>query len=112
MARVLEGFHGRGRQGFLRRATLAACLPSARRVFFGRCAIVRLRLAASAALPMLRRAAAFCFAVAIAISFIMSTELAGQSTENSLVSRMPAGACSRSTRLYPRRAKKSAALVV
>lgn len=47
------------------RLTLFACLPSAVRVFFGRCEIVRLRLAALDAFLMFRRAAVFCFVVAI-----------------------------------------------
>ena len=49
----------------LRFATLAACFPSAVRVFLGRCAIVFFFLAAAAAFLMLRRAAALCFPVAI-----------------------------------------------
>lgn len=53
-------------QRFFRLATLEACLPSAVRVDFGRCAIVRLFLAVSAAFLMFFRAACFCRAVAIA----------------------------------------------
>src|SRR5438445_1776672 len=49
----------------LRRAAFAPSFPSAVRVFFGRCAIVRLRRAAAAAFLMLRRAAARCFPDAI-----------------------------------------------
>jgi len=49
---------------FLRRATFEACLPSAVRVAFGNLLIVRLRLAAAAALPMFRRAAARCLLLA------------------------------------------------
>lgn len=49
-------------------ATFAACLPNAVRVFFGSLLIVFFALAAFAALPMLRRAAAFCFAVAMVFS--------------------------------------------
>ena len=42
------------------RLTLFACFPSAVRVFFGRCAIVRFRFAAPAALLMFFRAAVRC----------------------------------------------------
>ena len=45
--------------------TFAACFPSAVRVDFGRCAIVRFRFAARAALGIFLRAAALCFRVAI-----------------------------------------------
>jgi hypothetical protein len=48
--------------------TLAACLPSAVRVDFGRCAIVRFLLAARAAFLMFRFAARLCFIVAMAVS--------------------------------------------
>jgi hypothetical protein len=44
-------------------AALAASLPKATRVRFGRCAIVRFRFAAVAAFLTFRRAAAFCAAV-------------------------------------------------
>jgi hypothetical protein len=44
-------------------AALAASLPKATRVRFGRCAIVRFRFAAAAAFLTFRRAAAFCAAV-------------------------------------------------
>jgi hypothetical protein len=44
---------------------LEACLPSAVRVFFGNREIVRFLLAAFAALPMFRRAAALCLRLAI-----------------------------------------------
>jgi len=46
-------------------ATLAACLPSAVRVFFGKREIVRFLRAAFAAFLMLRRAAALCFLLAM-----------------------------------------------
>ncbi len=52
-----------------RLATFAPCLPSAVRVFFARCATVRLRLAARAAFLMFRRAALFCFDEAILAAF-------------------------------------------
>ena len=48
--------------------TLAACLPSAVRVDFGRCAIVRFLLAARAAFLMFHFAARLCFIVAMAVS--------------------------------------------
>ena len=47
--------------------TLLACLPSAVRVFLGRCAIVRMRLAAVAAFLMFRFAAVLCLVVAITV---------------------------------------------
>src|SRR3954470_2210736 len=50
-------------------ATFAPCLPSAVRVFFGRCLIVFFRLAADAAFFMFFLAAAFCLVVAMAIPF-------------------------------------------
>jgi hypothetical protein len=45
--------------------TLAACCPSARRVFFGKCFKVCFRFAAFAAFLMFFRATARCFWVAI-----------------------------------------------
>lgn len=51
-----------------RLAAFAPSLPSAVRVFFGRLAIVRLRLAACAAFLMFRRAAALCFDEAMLLS--------------------------------------------
>jgi hypothetical protein len=55
-------------------AALGPSLPSAVLVFFGRCATVRFRLAALAALLMLRRAAERCLAVAMPYSSV-SVEL-------------------------------------
>ena len=46
---------------FFRRAAFAPSLPSAVRVFAGRCATVRFRFAAAAAFFTLRRAAVRCF---------------------------------------------------
>jgi len=45
--------------------TFAACCPSARRVFFGKCFKVCFRFAARPAFFMFLRAAARCFCVAI-----------------------------------------------
>jgi hypothetical protein len=56
------------RRPAFRFAVFAPSLPRAVRVSFGRCAIVRRRLAAFAALPRFLRAVAFCFAVAIIAS--------------------------------------------
>ena len=47
---------------------MAACLPSAVRVDFGRCAIVRFLLATRAAFLMFHFAARLCFIVAMAVS--------------------------------------------
>jgi hypothetical protein len=49
--------------------TFAACFPSAVRVAFGRCTIVRAFRAAAAAFLMFFLAARFCFAVAISFSW-------------------------------------------
>jgi hypothetical protein len=49
---------------FPRRATFAACLPRALRVFAGSLLIVRFLFAAAAAFATFRRAAAFCFELA------------------------------------------------
>jgi hypothetical protein len=48
-------------------ATLDACLPSAVRVDFGRCAMVRFLFAVAAAFLMFFLAACFCLAVAITV---------------------------------------------
>src|SRR5207302_4587590 len=50
---------------FFRRAAFAPSLPSAVRVFAGRCATVRFRFAAAAAFFTLRRAAVRCFLLTI-----------------------------------------------
>jgi hypothetical protein len=52
-------------------ATLAACLPKAVRVFFGRLAIVRFFFAAWAAFLMFFRAAVRCLAVTISHPVVM-----------------------------------------
>jgi hypothetical protein len=63
---------GNGRRyaglSYFRFATFAACLPKAVRVFLGRCAIVRLRLATADAFLMFLRAEVFCFVDAISMS--------------------------------------------
>ena len=56
-------------------ATFAPCLPSAVRVRFGRCAIVRFFLAVLAALRMFLRAALRCFSFGIVLSFLMAFEV-------------------------------------
>jgi hypothetical protein len=57
------------------------------RVDFGRCAIVRFRLAALAAFLIFRRAAAFCLLLAIASSSVMLEILNGAFVSQSLVFR-------------------------
>lgn len=64
------------RAAFARR-TFAACLESAIRVRFGRCAMVRFRFAAPIAFRMFRRAAARCFSDAIAREPLRDTCQAG-----------------------------------
>lgn len=66
------------------RATLAACLPRAVRVFFGRLAIVRFFFAAAAAFEMFRLAALFCRGVAIYPEF---TRPAGRASIEEIVDR-------------------------
>ena len=63
---LAEGFFYRAFRRFLL-ATDDACLPSAVRTDFGRCAIVRFLFATPAAFLMFFRAALFCFVDAIAI---------------------------------------------
>lgn len=53
-------------------AVLAASLPRAVRVFFGKCAIVLFRRAALAAFLMLRFAAVRCFRVAMLFSKLLA----------------------------------------
>jgi len=55
-----------------RRATFAACLPSAVRVFFGRCAMVLFFFAAAVARLMFLFAAVRCFSVAMETTSILA----------------------------------------